>query len=129
MTFKNITENAVLNAAGRLVDPGSEIFMPVEYYAKHKGFVDRYVEAKKAEIGGLDEYKKFLEEGEVEEKKDEKVDLMEEVLKEESENKEVKEEPKAEEEKKEPKKEEEKKEAPKKKTTARRRKPAAKAAE
>ena len=60
MKFKNITENAVLNAAGRLVDPGKEIFMDVKYYAKHKGFIDAYVKDGKAEVSGIDEYERFI---------------------------------------------------------------------
>ena len=87
MTFKNITKNAVINAAGRLVDPGVEIYMPVEYYAKHKAFVDTYVTEKKGKVGGLDEYKSFLQNGPESStvKEEEKVDLMAEVIEEEAE--------------------------------------------
>jgi outer membrane biosynthesis protein TonB len=79
MTFENITEKSVLNAAGRLVDPGKKIDMPVEYYAEHKDFVDGFVTAKKAKIGGESEYKEFLKSGPKKDEKKEKVDLMAEV--------------------------------------------------
>jgi hypothetical protein len=128
MTFENITKNAVLNAGGRLVDPGKKISMDVEYYATHKNFVDAYVENKKAKITGLDEYKDFIENGgKKDEPKDEdKTDLMAEVIEEEAEaTKEPEKEPekptKAEEEK------EEEKPAPKK--TSRRKRAAAKTEE
>ena len=88
MTFENITDNAVLNAAGRLVDPGKKINMPVEYYAEHKDFVDGYVKDKRAKIDGLDEYKAFLSsDKKPKEEKEEKVDLMEEVIAEQEEEK------------------------------------------
>ncbi len=123
MTFENITKKAVLNAAGRLVDPGSKITMPVEYYANHKDFIDAYVSDKKAKIGGTEEYKEFLKnDGKKPKKEEEKVDLMAEVQ--EEEKLEVKPEPKKEEPKKEePKAEEvteEEKPAPKKASRRRR---------
>lgn len=85
MTFENITENSVLNAAGRLVDPGKKIFMGVEYYAAHKDFIDGYVDSKKAKIDGIKEYEDFVKNGQKgNDKEDEKkVDLMDEVLEEE----------------------------------------------
>ena len=79
MTFKNISENAVINAAGRLLDPGMKVGMKVEYYDKHKDFVDAYVTKKVGEITGLDEYEDFIKNGSKPVKKEKKVDLMEEV--------------------------------------------------
>ena len=104
MIFENITENAVLNAVGRLVDPGGRTTMPVEYYSSNKSFIDQYVADKKAKIEGMDEYKSFIANGAKAEEKvpEPKVDLMEEVLKEEEEAKPEK----AEKVKAEPKKEE-----------------------
>jgi hypothetical protein len=85
MTFENITKDTVVNAAGRLVDPGYKIDMPVEYYAKHKEFIDAYVSAGKAKIGGKEEYEEFLkgEKADKKEDKNEKVDLLAEVQEEE----------------------------------------------
>jgi outer membrane biosynthesis protein TonB len=121
MTFKNITTNSILNAAGRLVDPGKTILMEVEYYEKHKSFVDKYVKEGKAEIGGLDEYEEFLKnkDNPKEEEKKEKVDLIAEVQAEEA-KKEEKPEVKKEEPKEEEPKEEEPQEEEKPKKTRRR---------
>jgi len=57
MKFKNITENAVLNAGGRLIEPGAEIYISDDYYNKHKDFIDKYVKDGKAVIT-TDETKK-----------------------------------------------------------------------
>ena len=79
MTFKNISENSIINAGGRLLDPGSKITMDVEYYAKYKNFVDNYVTKKVGEIGGIEEYEAFIKDGGKKAPKvEEKVDLMEE---------------------------------------------------
>ena len=114
MTFENITEKSVLNAAGRLVDPGKKITMPVSYYAEQKDFIDAYVKNGKAKVTGIDEYKKFIENGAEVKKEEEveKVDLMEEVQNEEAE--------KEQEAQKAENKEEEKKETPKKSSRRRR---------
>jgi len=122
MTFENISENAVLNAGGRLLDPGAKIPLDVEYYARYKDFIDAYVDRKVGKLSGLEEYEEFIRNGgKKEESKEEKVNLMEEVRAEEEIAKAegvAKEEP-ANEEQKEP-------EATKKKPTSRRRKPAQK---
>ena len=98
MTFKNISENAVLNAAGRLLDPGVKVFMNVEYYAKHKDFIDAYVARKVGEITGIKEYEDFMNGVKTTPAKEKKIDLMEEVRAEEeakSKEAEAKPEPKA----------------------------------
>ena len=98
MTFKNISENAVLNAAGRLLDPGIKVSMKVEYYAKHKDFVDAYVTRKVGQITGMKEYEDFMNGVKTVPVKEKKVDLMEEVRAEEeakAKEAEVKPEPKA----------------------------------
>ena len=122
MIFENITKNSVLNAVGRLVDPGSKIIMSVEYYAEYKTFIDGYVKKNLAKIEGIDEYKEFIKNGNKNEKelKEEKVDLIEEVRAEEEAESKNKSEPKKEEPKVE-KVKEEPEEASKKKTPTRRR--------
>ena len=60
MKLKNISKNSVINAVGRLVDPGIEVLMPVDYYAKNKAFVDNYVEKKQVEIAGIEEYREYV---------------------------------------------------------------------
>ena len=126
MTFENITENRVLNAAGRLVDPGVKISMPVSYYAEQKPFVDAYVEDKTAKITGMEEYTAFLGRAPEKEEPVENVDLMDEVIEEEKakeEQKEIKEPEEAKEApvvKEEPKEVPEAKETPKPKTRRRR---------
>ncbi len=80
MTFENISENSVINAVGRLVDPGKKINMPVDYYSLHKAFVDGYVSEKKAKITGEDEYSLFVKKGKPLEEKKDTVDLMAEVI-------------------------------------------------
>ena len=60
MTVKNITENTLINVVGRLLDPQQKINMPLEYYVKHKVFVDAYVDAKEVEIGGMEEYEAHI---------------------------------------------------------------------
>lgn len=126
MTFENISKNAVLNAGGRLLDPGAKIPLNVEYYAQYKDFIDSYVERKLGKLTGMEEYEDFIKNGgKKEEPEVEKVDLMEEVrAEEEAAAKEAEAKAKAEEDKAD--EAEEKAEAPKKKTTTRRRKPAAK---
>ena len=89
MTITNITDNRIINAAGRLIDPGKTILMEVSYYAQHKSFVDQYVKEGKAKIDGLDEYEAFLKSGKEEEQKDEPTDLLAEVQAEAEEKQEV----------------------------------------
>jgi len=83
MTLTNITENRIINAAGRLIDPKKTIFMDVEYYASHKSFIDQYVSSKQAEVGGLDEYEAYLQGGKAAKEDNEPTDLIAEVLSEE----------------------------------------------
>ena len=98
MTITNITDNRIINAAGRLIDPGKTILMEVSYYAQHKSFVDQYIKEGKAKIDGLDEYEAFLKSGKEEEQKDESADLLTEVQAEAEEKQKVETEPAAEEE-------------------------------
>ncbi len=84
MTFKNISENSVINAGGRLLDPGTKIPLKVEYYDKYKDFIDAYVTKGDGEIDGIKEYNDFIKNGKTEVKKEKKIDLMEEVREEET---------------------------------------------
>ena len=60
MTVQNITDNRIINVAGRLVDPKQKINMPMTYYAEHKAFVDGHVKKGHAVIGGMEEYLAFI---------------------------------------------------------------------
>ncbi len=80
MTFENISENAVLNAVGRLVDPGKKINMPVDYYAAHKAFMDNYVTAKTGKIAGMEEYDRLAGHDPVQKDDAKETDLMDEVI-------------------------------------------------